>query len=227
MCEITEWLRPVDAFRLHSPRPSVVIKVGLLRRLGGAEGIMSAQLLDEIYLVLYRRLTPERVLHVLGTAHTAVALARRWEIDADAALLAALLHDMAKEDKPSALRRIMESAPEWSETDDEHYPAIWHAVAGAILAVRDYGVSESVARAILYHPTGAPDMDPLARVVFLADYIEPTRNWDGVENLRQLAMKDLEQAVRVAVVQKTDHVQSKSKPLHPRSLRTRTVAERS
>ncbi|MFP4379624.1 MAG: bis(5'-nucleosyl)-tetraphosphatase (symmetrical) YqeK [Candidatus Sumerlaeia bacterium] len=187
---------------------------------------MEAFRLDDIYDALNERLSDPRIMHVLGSGQAAVRLARRWDVDADDALTAALLHDIAKELKPSELRRLMDSSPEWATEEDGHYPSIWHAVAGAIIATREFGVSEKVARAILYHPTGSPDMDRLAKVIFLADYIEPTRTWEGVAPMRRLAMEDLEEAVRSSVIKKTDHVQSKSKPLHPRSLRTRTMVQK-
>lgn len=187
---------------------------------------ITASHLDAIYDTLPKRLTAFRVRHTLGVAHAALRLARRWEADATMALAVGMLHDIAKEEKPSALRQRIEQAPDWKESADESYPAIWHAVAGAIVAEKEFGLPREMAWAIRVHPTGDAEMSQMDKILFLADSIEPGRSWDGVDALRLLAMENLDDAVRQAIFRKTDHVRDRSKPLHPRSQRARAMAER-
>lgn len=188
--------------------------------------ILTAVRLDEITAILHERLSPPRVLHSLGASHSAVVLANRWGCDPGEALLAGLLHDIAKEEKPSAQREIITRSERWHDPVDDPFPAIWHAVAGAAVACEEFGAPETVGWAIALHPTGDAGMTLLEKVIFLSDYIEPTRVWRGVGDLRDLARLDLEEAVWVAVLKKTAHVKSKRKPLHPRSQRALVEAEK-
>jgi predicted HD superfamily hydrolase involved in NAD metabolism len=188
-------------------------------RKGRRNSILTAVQLDEITTALRARLSPQRLLHSLGTSHSAVFLANRWGCDPDDALLAALLHDVAKEESPSAQREIILRSEHWHNPEDDAFPSIWHAAASAQLASEEFGVSETVARAIALHPTGEAGMTVLEKVIFLSDYIEPTRTWEGVRDLRELARCNFEEAVRTAIFKKTAHVKAKRKPLHPRSQR--------
>ena len=62
-----------------------------------------------------------------------------------------------------------------------------------------FGVSEEISQAIRWHTTGKPDMTTLEKIIYLADYIEPTRNFDGVEQLRELAYEDLDKALALGL----------------------------
>lgn len=189
------------------------------RRPSTAPRLPTARQLDQILSFLKERLSPHRVLHSVGTAHEALQLAALWGCDPEEALVAGLLHDCAKEEDPSIQRRRINGNGDWADPEDEGFPAIWHAVASAALAAEEFGISPEAARAIRLHPTGDAEMTLLDQVVFLADYLEPMRKWEGAEELRRLARRDLAAAVREAVFQKISHVKSKGKMLHPRALR--------
>ncbi|HBF33713.1 TPA: phosphohydrolase [Candidatus Sumerlaeota bacterium] len=180
--------------------------------------------IDHITATLYQRLSPGRVLHCIGTAHAAVTLALRWSANAEDALVAALLHDIAKQEPEDVLRRLMQESGA-SLTDEAPFQKVWHAAAGALIARRDFGASEEAARAILLHPTGDAGMSVLEQIIFLADYIEPSRAWDGVNDIRALARQDLQAAVHDATKRKTAHVRERGTELHPRSCRALAEAE--
>ncbi len=179
---------------------------------------ITASRLDEIYDTLDQRLTAQRKMHVLGTCQAALVLATRWDVDPNQALAAMLLHDIAKQETKERLREIITSRSEWDEAEDIDFPAIWHAIAGAILARDEFNIPcEAVCEAIRLHPTGDGQMTLLEKIVFLADYTEPTRNFPGVQDLRRLAREDLDQALACAIEQKTMYVRQNNKKLHPRS----------
>ena len=58
-----------------------------------------------------------------------------------------------------------------------------------------FGVKDAVYEAIRWHTTGKPDMTTLEKVLYMADYIEPSRDFDGVDELRRLAYTDLDAAM--------------------------------
>jgi nicotinate-nucleotide adenylyltransferase len=74
-----------------------------------------------------------------------------------------------------------------------------HSKTGAVLARALFGVSDAVYEAILCHTTGKAGMTKLDKVIYLADYIEPNRNLDGIEQLRSLSYLDIDQAVAMGI----------------------------
>ena len=79
-------------------------------------------------------------------------------------------------------------------------PQIIHSYLGALFAREFYGIDdEDILNAITYHTTGRANMSDLEKIIFLADYIEPLRNFDGVERARELANKDLDAAMYFAL----------------------------
>ena len=71
-----------------------------------------------------------------------------------------------------------------------NFPNIWHGWLGAELARRKYALDpsdEEIASAIYWHSTGRPGMTPLEQIAFIADSIEPMRDYEGVDELRRLA----------------------------------------
>jgi len=133
--------------------------------------------------------------HTLGVMETAVILADRFGADPEKADLAAILHDVAKYwpvDRMAELMRANGLDPELLEEDKE----LWHAPVGAFVAERDYGVRDAdVLNAIRYHTSGRTGMSKLEMVVCLADYMEPGRQFPGVDRIRELAEHSLERAL--------------------------------
>lgn len=152
--------------------------------------------------------------------HWAVVLAERHGEALPRAATAGLLHDCGRfknvEDVQSevALRGV--EIPD----EDRDYPGVWHAYLAAEIAARDFGVrDEGVLDAIRYHPTGTVDMSRLAKILFLADYTEPTRRFDGLTELRALAGRDLDAAYRAAAKCKLQYIRKRGRPMHPRAMR--------
>jgi len=141
------------------------------------------------------RLDPLRIPHVHGCEEEAPRLARIWGADPDDAREAAILHDITKR------LTLEESLNIFSEhnihiDENEHDQAkLFHSRTAALLAASEFGVSDEVAEAIRWHTTGKPGMTTLEKVIYLADYIEPNRDFDGVETLRKLAYENLDEAM--------------------------------
>jgi len=153
--------------------------------------------IDEAMAAVEREMPAKRWRHTLGVIESAVELARRFGGDPEKARVAAILHDVAKfwpvEKQRAAI--VEEGAAAGLDTllyDKE----LWHSHAGAYVARRDFGVAdEEVLDAIRYHTSGRPGMTKLDKIVCLADYIEPGREFPGVDRLRDLAEKSLEEAL--------------------------------
>jgi nicotinate-nucleotide adenylyltransferase len=68
---------------------------------------------------------------------------------------------------------------------EQNTPSLLHAKTGAALARDRFGVPDAVYEAIRWHTTGKPDMTLLEKIIYLADYIEPTRKYEGCKRLRE------------------------------------------
>jgi predicted HD superfamily hydrolase involved in NAD metabolism len=168
--------------------------------------------------------TPDRRLaHVLGVEGMAVVLARHWELDTPRLLLAALLHDVAKF-WPKARQRAALDEPGHpaASPEDQDFPSIWHGFAAARHAREAFGIDDAdVLDAVAFHPTGAPGLSPLGLALYVADFIEPSRDWPGAPAFRREALNgaSLEQVALRVALHKMEHLRERSKPVHPRSLR--------
>ncbi len=146
------------------------------------------------------RIGEKRFLHTLRVRDTALELAKIYEVDQEKAEVAGFLHDCAKIRDHDELIKSANEAGLLLTKEMIKAPQIIHSYLGAIYARDLYGIEdEDILNAITYHTTGRANMSDLEKIIFLADYIEPMRNFDGVERARQLAKKDLDAAMYFAL----------------------------
>ena len=140
-----------------------------------------------------------RVAHVAGCESEAVRLAMRWGEDPELAAEAAILHDITKRcGRDQQLQLCEKYGIILSNSEKENYRLL-HARTGAALARDRFGVDDTVYEAIRWHTTGKPDMTQFEKILYLADYIEPTRDFEGIDALRALAFEDLDRAMALGL----------------------------
>ena len=175
--------------------------------------------MDSVIKRLQNLVKRNRFLHSLGTAHTMVMLSNRYGGDIKRGIYVGLIHDSARGLSLPEIRKQMEECGRPICGADVDYPKIWHARLGSLMLEETFGIrDQEMAEAIRIHPTGARGMSHLARLLFLADYIEPTRKFAGVREFRELAYSDLEKAFEAVLLSKVENVRSKGRPVHPDSL---------
>lgn len=151
---------------------------------------------EEIRAALQKLLSPKRYRHSLGVAQAAAELAERYGADRARAELAGLVHDCVKEQSLAAMQALVTEAGITTDTMMYNSRALLHGPAGAVYARREFGIEdEAVLAAVASHTVGRVGMTKLEKIVFLADYIEPSRDFPGVDALRALAREDLDRAV--------------------------------
>lgn len=166
-----------------------------------------------------QRLSKKRYEHTKNVKDMAVRLAVRWGADPEKAALAALLHDTAKELPPAGLLQIFADNAIMAKNTAARPAPVWHGVAAAILARTQWGVDDTeVLSAIACHTTGKPEMGLLDKILYLADLTSAERNWPGVEELRELEMRDLDAALARGMEICVDFVKQKGQPLDPETL---------
>lgn len=169
--------------------------------------------------VSYSMMKAKRIPHVRGTEETAVALALLWGENPEYARRAAILHDCTKYwELPEQLALCEEYGVPLDDLERQSVKML-HSKTAAILAQHQFGEAPEICRAIARHTTGAPDMTHFDKILYLADYVEPTRDFDGVEELRQLAFSNLDKAMILGLQTTIAELEEKKVPVHGNTIK--------
>ena len=166
-------------------------------------------------------LSPDRFEHTLGVEAEAAALAKAYSESAERASLTALLHDCGRSLSREELRN---EARRLKITDPILYmqPQLLHAPVGAHIARTRFNITDGeILRAIESHTCGHANMSLLDKIIYLADAIEPARDWPDVQGIRALAKIDLAAALRWAMDESIRYVLEKGWMLHPNTVEAR------
>ncbi|HIT90597.1 MAG TPA: bis(5'-nucleosyl)-tetraphosphatase (symmetrical) YqeK [Candidatus Merdenecus merdavium] len=174
---------------------------------------------EQMKTILEPTLNKERYTHTLGVMYTSAALAMRYDGSLLDAQAAGLLHDCAKcipNDKKIILCNHY-GIPVSSY--EKKNPSLLHTKLGAYMAEKNYGVgSEDVKNAIRYHTTGRPNMSLLEQILYVADYIEPSRDQaPNLAQMRKLAFVDLEEALFRIMEGTISYLKKSEKEIEPTS----------
>lgn len=173
--------------------------------------------MDKLEQVVVSLLNPNRVRHVLGCRDTAVALAKRWGADVTDAARAGILHDITKAiDGPLQLT-LCDAYGKLLDDFSKRYPRTLHALTGSMVAQRIFGENPAVVSAIESHTTGKANMTLLEKIIYVADYMEPNRDFPGVEKLRELAFTDLDGALKLGLEMTLEHLKAQGAEVSPAS----------
>lgn len=157
---------------------------------------------EEILEYLKKNIKKKRYHHILRVADTAEKLAIVHDIPADKVYTAALLHDCAKGNEESLLKDYKNIiVNEWVSLEEElKEKSLIHGPLAGIIARDVFGIEEKdILNAVIYHTTGRENMTKLEKIVFLADKLEPKRDYPGVDKIRETAQIDLEKAVLLTI----------------------------
>ncbi len=176
--------------------------------------------IEKIKEYIERNMSEKRRLHTYGVCETAVKLARQYGCDIEKARLAALLHDIYRGIPSSTLDYYVRHLGL-----DEKYLGNANLAHGKIAAAtcgREFGVTDSdVINAVSYHTTGRAGMSLLEVIIYVADAIEPGRDYPGVEEIRRAAEEDLDRACLMSLSHTIDYVKSEGKYLDQDTIRAR------
>ena len=173
---------------------------------------------EQARAIAKKNLGQKRWQHTKNVKKMAVTLARRWGADEEKAAVAAYLHDAAKELPRQELLQIFAGNAIIANNAALRPAAVWHGIAAAILARTQWGVQdEEILSAIACHTTGKPDMGLLDKIIYLADMTSAERDWPGVQELRELELRDLDAALRAGLQRSVDFVRQKGGQLDPES----------
>lgn len=184
--------------------------------------------MKKIKKYLKKHLTKERYHHTVGVAYTAMSMAMKYNPQPDnnefmiKAEIAGLLHDCAKcMDNDKKIRICNKNQISYSKIEAEN-PYLLHGKVGAYIARKEFDIlDEDILNTITWHTTGRPDMSLLEKIIFVADYIEPSRRPIPELNLiRQLAFTDIDQAVIKILENTLKYLNEKGNPIDDMTQKT-------
>ncbi len=220
--ELRERLRRGEGGTLLAPRVyGYILRHGLY----GVSADMRSLPLELLRPVALTYLHHRRAPHVLGTEAEAVRLAERWG-GGDSKLIqkarrAALLHDCMKRlDMEEQKALCAEYGIELDPLEQREIKLL-HAKTGAAIAESIFGEPPEIVDAIRWHTTGRADMTLLEKIIYLADYIEPTRHFPGVEDLRRRCYEDLDGGLLMGLEMTVGEMVERGSPIHRATLEAR------
>ena len=172
---------------------------------------------DQLEEAVVKLLKANRVAHVLGCRDTALALAKRWGAVEKDAIRAALLHDITKALNDALQLTLCEKYGIILSAFSSQNPKTLHALTGSLVAERIFGENQAVVDAIASHTTGKANMNTLEKIIYVADYMEPNRKFEGVERLRELAFADLDQALKLGLEMTLSVLKEQGSAISPES----------
>ena len=175
---------------------------------------------DELVAKLKNALTDSRFQHVLRVEQTAMDLAERNGVDVEKASIGGLVHDYAKQ-RPD--KDFIEAIKTY-HLDPEllnYGNAIWHGVVGWLFVKTELQITDiDILNAVRYHTVGHQFMTPLEQIVYMADYIEPGRNFPGVDQARKITFDNLQAGVAYQTKQTLSYLVAHNKPVFPQTIVT-------
>ncbi len=170
--------------------------------------------MNSIYDIIEKNYSQKRRIHTYGVVDTAVKLAKQYGADVEKAKLAALYHDLYRGTSVDILNYYVKHL----ELGDRYMnnANLAHGKIACHVMQAEYGITdEEVLNAVSFHTTGRANMTTLEKVIFIADAIEPNRNYPGVAELRKIAERDLDEACLFSLQHTIDFVSSKGEFLDP------------
>ena len=177
--------------------------------------------LPELRACSYSMMKAKRVPHVMGVEEEAVRLAQRWGADPELARHAGILHDCTKYLELDEQLELCDKYGVELDALERQAVKLLHSKTGACIAREVFGEPDEVYEAIFWHTTAKENMTTLEEIIYMADYIEPNRDFDGVERLRALAYEDLDKALLLGVETTIQEMEERHLPIHNKTLLAR------
>lgn len=181
------------------------------------------KLLEQINIDLKQVLSAERYIHSVGVMRKAEELAKKYHVDVEKAKLVGLAHDIAKEMSKKEKLEYVKKHQITIDKIEKVNVGLLHAKIGADICRRKYGFSQDMQDAIIYHTTGAPNMDMLAKILLVADKTEDGRKYQDLEKAKQLADIDLDKAIIYIIDISIQKTIQRGSLIHPLGVETRNA----
>ena len=177
--------------------------------------------LDALRESVRGRMNEKRYRHTLGVEAAAIMLGELYMPDRVQSLrAAALLHDITKNETNEKQLQYLAKFDIIIGSSVKYSPKLYHAITGAAVILHDYPefASYDVVSAVRWHTTGRYGMRLFDALIYLADYIEPNRDFDGVEDLRRVVWEDLDRGLAMGLAMTVEEMKERGNPVHHNTL---------
>lgn len=160
-----------------------------------------------------------RLKHLKSTAKTAKKLAKKFGEDENTAYFVGLVHDITKSYTKEKTIEILKSNNIQDDFLYEDYK-IAHGLTAAYFICENFDlpIGGDIFNSIAYHTYGRSGMSKLEKILYLADFIEPNRDFDKIDLIRKEAQKNLNSATLMALTSSIEFLIKNSKKIHPNSI---------
>lgn len=181
--------------------------------------------LDEIIKDVKKYMSEKRYTHSLSVMKRIEELAKIYGVDIETAKKVGIAHDIAKEMTEEESFKYAKENDIYLDELEKEVPYLLHGKIGADMTKKLYGFTENMQKAIMYHTTGNPEMDMLAKILFAADKTEENRKFDDfdIEYEREFANQNIDGAIIFMLEEGIKSHLNKKKLIHPDSLITRNT----
>lgn len=193
--------------------PEAVYGYILREKLYGTNADLKHLTLEDLRCVSYSMVYAKRLAHIRGCEEEAARLALRWGADEDRMRRAAILHDCTKYLSHEEHLAICDQYGIALDPLERATDKLLHAKSGAALAKYMFG-QDDIYDAIFYHTTARAGMSLEEKLLYIADYMEPNRDFPEVGELRRLAYSDLDGAVGMGASLSMQEMVQRGKELH-------------
>ena len=177
---------------------------------------------EEIKEYLKENLKESRYKHTLGVRETAVKLAELNGASIEKAEIAALAHDVAKNLSIEEMLDIINKNNIVLSNVEKDNMSLWHSIIAPAVAQEKLKISdEEILDAIRWHTTGKEDMSVLAKIIYIADMIEPGRSFEGLEEIRKETFENLDKGVYTGLTHSIKFLLSKDLLIDENTIKAR------
>ena len=181
--------------------------------------------MDSIISYIEKNFSEKRKIHTEGVRVTAVHLAEKYGESTEKAQTAALFHDMFRGvpvDVVNYYVKHLELGEKYMNNCN-----LAHGKIAAIMMERDFDIKdEDILNAVKFHTTGRAGMSKLEKIIYIADAIEPNRKYPGVDELREIAERNLDEAVLASLNHTIDFVQNQGNFLDEDTIHAKEYLEK-
>ena len=167
--------------------------------------------LEEAYAYLRNNLRSDRYMHTLGVISVAKKLAKLNGVSEEKAEIAALSHDIAKNMSKEDMADIIKQNNIKLSLEESISKQLWHSILAPIVARKELKIEDKdILGAIRWHTTGKENMTKLEKIIYIADMIEPSRQFEGVDEIRNVTLQNLDEGVLLGLTHTIEFLQSKN-----------------
>ncbi len=172
-------------------------------------------MIEQVWEFAKTYLSKQRLIHTLGVLKIVKEFCRIYNLDSLPFEKAAILHDIAK-DLPLEKQIEILKKNNIQLTDQElKCPGIIHGFSGALIARNKFDLDDEIFEAIFYHSTGHPDFKTIGKILFLSDYLDPSRKLNRQKEIFKIAKRNLSYGIIETIKEKINYVISEKNYIHP------------